>query len=74
MILKFFTVSECRRQLAHHFFLTICKLIRVLPVHSRKAVIPQRIDLAIRQGYLQKLREEFTQLKEKTDGHKTENL
>ena len=31
-------------------------------------------DLAIRQGYLQKLREEFTQLKEKTDGHKTENL
>ena len=31
-------------------------------------------DLAIRQEYLQKLREEFTQLKEKTDGHKTENL
>lgn len=54
---------------------TIARVVRAeAAAICRMGLERMETDLAIRQGYLQKLREEFTQLKEKTDGHKTENL
>ena len=49
MILKFFTVSECRRQLIHNLFLTICKIIRMFPVDGREIAVAEWVFFSVRQ-------------------------
>ena len=69
---KNLNLTEAGRALAEK---TIARVVRAeAAAICRMGLERMETDLAIRQGYLQKLREEFTQLKEKTDGHKTENL
>ena len=69
---KNLNLTESGRALAEK---TIARVVRAeAAAICRMGLERMETDLAIRQGYLQKLREEFTQLKEKTDGHKTENL
>lgn len=69
---KNLNLTEAGRALAEK---TIARVVRAeAAAICRMGLEHMETDLAIRQGYLQKLREEFTQLKEKTDGHKTENL
>lgn len=69
---KNLNLTEAGRALAEK---TIARVVRAeAAAICRMGLERMEADLAIRQGYLQKLREEFTQLKEKTDGHKTENL
>ena len=67
---KNLNLTESGRALAEK---TIARVVRAeAAAICRMGLERMETDLAIRQGYLQKLREEFTQLKEKTDGHKTE--
>lgn len=69
---KNLNLTEAGRALAEK---TIARVVRAeAAAICRMGLERMETDLAIRQGYLQKLREEVTQLKEKTDGHKTENL
>ncbi len=65
---KNLNLTEAGRALAEK---TIARVVRAeAAAICRMGLERMETDLAIRQGYLQKLREEFTQLKEKTDGHK----